>query len=116
MLTTIFGRILTANLSCWTLKKVKIEWSKKNLCFYLFFSLKAKLQELKFEFDQNKMGIEPRINLQLTGKISLKLDSNSSLLLEYGHKCRIQLVHVLYPLMCSVFRSLSISFEFKAVL
>jgi len=29
--------------------------------------------------------VDPRINLQLTGKISLKLNSNSSLLLDYGH-------------------------------
>jgi len=30
--------------------------------------------------------VEFRINLQLTDKISLKLNSKSSLLLEYGHK------------------------------
>jgi len=29
--------------------------------------------------------VESQINLQLTGKLSLKLDFNSSLLLEYGH-------------------------------
>jgi len=33
----------------------------------------------------DKIGIESQINLKLTGKISLELDSNSSLLLEYGH-------------------------------
>jgi len=31
-----------------------------------------------------KVGVEPRINLQLTNKISLELDSNSCLLLEYN--------------------------------
>jgi len=31
-----------------------------------------------------KVEVEQCINLQLTGKISLKLDSNSSLLLEYA--------------------------------
>jgi len=49
-----------------------------------FFELKAELQVLKFEFCQVKLEyIEQRINLQFTGKISPKLDSNSSLLLEY---------------------------------
>jgi len=33
--------------------------------------------------------IEPRINLQLAGKISLKLDSNLSSLLEYGRQFQI---------------------------
>jgi len=33
-----------------------------------------------------KIGLEPRINTQLTGKISLELDSILSLLLEYGRK------------------------------
>jgi len=49
-----------------------------------FFALKAGLQIFKFEFcqSQNKLG-EQWINLQLTDKISLQLNSNSSLLLEY---------------------------------
>jgi len=34
----------------------------------------------------NKLVVELRINLQLTGKISLKLDFKSSLLLDYGRK------------------------------
>jgi len=41
------------------------------------FTLKARLQKVR---------VEPRINSQSTGKISLKLDSNSSLLLQYGRK------------------------------
>jgi len=50
-----------------------------------FYELKAELQLLKFEFCQVKLRfLEQRMNLQLTGKISSKLDSNSSLLLEYG--------------------------------
>jgi len=53
------------------------------------FALKARLQVLelrfvKLEFCHNKLGVEQWINLQLTGKNSLRLDSNSSLLLEYG--------------------------------
>jgi len=34
-----------------------------------------------------KIEVKARINLQLTGKISLMLDSNSSMLLEYGCYC-----------------------------
>jgi len=51
---------------------------------FFFFALKVRLQILKFEFCQIMLGIEQWINLQLTGKISLKSDFNSSLLLEYG--------------------------------
>jgi len=47
---------------------------------------KTELQVLKFKFLSDYIGVEQRIKLQLTGKISLKLDSNSSLLLEYGRK------------------------------
>jgi len=36
-------------------------------------------------FVKQNLTLESRIKLQLTGKISLKLDSNLSLLLEYGH-------------------------------
>jgi len=39
---------------------------------FLFFGLKAELQVLKFEFCQVKVGKEQQINLQITGKISLK--------------------------------------------
>jgi len=46
---------------------------------FFFFSLKAKLQVLMFEFCQII-----RMNLQFHYKILLKLDSKSSLLLEYG--------------------------------
>jgi len=35
-------------------------------------------------------GVEQQINLQLTGKTSLKLDSNSRLLLEYGRNSPIK--------------------------
>jgi len=49
-----------------------------------YFALKAKLQVLKFEFCQITLE-ELRINLQLTVKFLFKLDSNSSLLLEYDH-------------------------------
>jgi len=31
--------------------------------------------------------VQPLINMQLTGKILFKLDSNSSLLLKYGRYC-----------------------------
>jgi len=34
----------------------------------------------------NEVEVETRINLQLTGKILLMLDSNSNLLLEYDHE------------------------------
>jgi len=34
----------------------------------------------------NKVWIEPQIDVQLTGKISFKLDFNSSLLSDYGGK------------------------------
>jgi len=44
-----------------------------------FFALKVKLNDLKFEFCQFKL--ESQINLQLTGKVSLESDFNSSLLL-----------------------------------
>jgi len=50
-----------------------------------FFALKDKLQVLKFGFCQIKLRYRIT-NLQLTDKISLKLDPNSSLLLGYGHQ------------------------------
>jgi len=58
--------------------------AKKILSVFVsfFLALKSKLQVLKFEFCQ--VELEQQINLQLTGKISPKLDSNLSLLLEYG--------------------------------
>jgi len=68
------SRILKANLS-WTWKKSNSSDAKKFVCFYLSFFALAKLQILKFGFCQIKW-VESRINLQLTGNISLKLDSN----------------------------------------
>jgi len=45
---------------------------------YLFFlTFKAKLQVLKFEFCQLKLG-RPTDKLAINGKFSLKLDSNAS--------------------------------------
>jgi len=46
-----------------------------------FLALKAKLQLLQFEFCQIKLGYRTTDNLQLTGKISLKLDFNLSICL-----------------------------------
>jgi len=55
-------------------------------CFYLFvlhlkpnFSYSSQVLVLS-----DKIRVESRVNLQLIGKISLKSDSNSSLLSEYG--------------------------------
>jgi len=42
----------------------------------------------------DKICIEQQINLQLTSKISLELDSNSSLLFEYGQKLVKKVKHV----------------------
>jgi len=67
-------------------KKVELE-SCKNffVCVYIFlFALKTKLKVLNFETCQIKLRYRITVKLQLTGKISLKLDSNSSLYLEYG--------------------------------
>jgi len=50
---------------------------------FIFFAHKARLQALKIEFFSDKVEIEPQINLQLSDKSSIKLDPNSSLLLEY---------------------------------
>jgi len=44
-------------------------------------------------------GVKLRINLQLTGKISLKLDSNLGLLLEYG---RVILILRVYLFACNM--------------
>jgi len=86
--SNINGRILKANLSRTGKKSNSSDAKNFCLCLYLFYALKAKLQIVKFEFCQVKLRVELRINLQLTGKMSLKLDSNSSLLLEYGCKYR----------------------------
>jgi len=57
------------------------------LCLYFYFlHLKPDFRSLSLSF-VSKVGVEPRINLQLTDKISLELDSNLSLLLEYDHYC-----------------------------
>jgi len=62
--------------------------AKNFVCFISFFLvLKARLQELKFEFCQISWS-RATDKMQLTGKISLKLDSNSSSLLEYGRYCQ----------------------------
>jgi len=45
------------------------------------FSLKVRLNDLKLEFCQLKLGVEAQINLQLTGKISLEFHFSSDLLL-----------------------------------
>jgi len=60
----------------------------------IFFAPKARLQELKSEFCQI------RTNLQYVDKISLKLDSSLSLLLEYD---RSALKYIVSPfhLQCS---------------
>jgi len=57
------------------------------LCLYLSY-LHLKQDLLNFEFCQIKLGVEveSQTNLQSIGNISLKLDSNLSLLLEYGRK------------------------------
>jgi len=43
--------------------------------------LKIRLNEVKFEFCQFKLGVESQKNLQLTSTISLEFDISSSLLL-----------------------------------
>jgi len=52
-----------------------------------FIAFKTKLQVLKFWVLSHLVRVAPQINLQITGKILLKLDSNLSLLLEYD--CRL---------------------------
>jgi len=64
--------------------------------FYLsFLYLKLDFKYSSFKFS-DLVSVEPKINLQLTGKISLKLDSNLSLLLEYGQKSQSEhyLIHI----------------------
>jgi len=53
------------------------------LYLYFFFVHKAKLQVFEFKFCQIS---NQQINLQLTGKILLKLGSSSCLLLEYSRE------------------------------
>jgi len=78
-----FGRILKANLSQ-TRKKSNSSDAKKLFVFISFcFALKAGFRVLKFEFCQIKY-VRTKDKLAITVKILLKLDSNSSLLLEYG--------------------------------
>jgi len=58
------------------------------VCVYVFvFAVKARFQVLNFPFCQIKLSRKTR----KTGKISLKLDSNVSLLLEYGRKSKMDL-------------------------
>jgi len=47
----------------------------------LLFVLKVRLKDLKFELLSGKVEVESQINLQLSGKMSLKFNFNSSLLL-----------------------------------
>jgi len=72
---------------------------------FFFFALKAIFQLLKFEFCQIKLEVKSRIALQITGKTLLKLDSNSSLLLEYGRKFAYCLKSVFVQTMQSSFKS-----------
>jgi len=44
---------------------------------HLYFALKVKLKDLKFEFF-SAVGVDSQINIQLTYKISLKFDFSSS--------------------------------------
>jgi len=52
-----------------------------SVIIFFFFVLKVRLQVLKFD---SSLGVEPRINLQLTSKISLELDSKFSFLVNYS--------------------------------
>jgi len=40
--------------------------------------------------------VEPRINLQLTSKVLLKLDANSSLLFEYGYYLQLPQLYLFF--------------------
>jgi len=54
------------------------------VCIFLFYP-KSQISGTQIWVLLGYVGVEQQTNLlQLTGKISLKLDSNSSLLLEYG--------------------------------
>jgi len=77
------ARILKANLSCTRKKKVELERCKTfSVCVFSFFFLHLKpISGTQVWVLSHKLGIR---NLKLSGKISLKLDSNSSLLLEYN--------------------------------
>jgi len=67
------GRIVKASVN-----RTRVMQKLFSLCLYLSFL------HLKPDFRNSSLSsvrlsrVEPRINLQLTGKISLKLDSNSS--------------------------------------
>jgi len=80
----IFRNLILQHLQPYAKKQTWAELEKSRtrvmlkiyVCAYIFlFALKARLQVLKFEFYQIKLGLEQRINLKLTGKISLKFDS-----------------------------------------
>jgi len=80
-----FYRILKANLS-WTRKKSNSNDAKNySFLYFSFFRLKPNFRYSNLSFVRLSWG---RIteNLQITGKVSLELDSNSSLLLENGRK------------------------------
>jgi len=51
--------------------------------------LKIRLQVLKFEFCQIELGYKTTDKFAIFDKIPLKLNSNSSILLEYGRKSPI---------------------------
>jgi len=54
-------------------------------CDYIFlFCTQSQIPGTQVWVFSDQVRVELQINLQLTGKISLKLDTNSSLLLEYG--------------------------------
>jgi len=77
----LLGRIIKTNLSwSWTRAKFLRFIGSLSVFLSLFFALKVRLKNLKFEFCQWKFGVESQINLQLTGKILLEFDFSSSLL------------------------------------
>jgi len=80
------GRILKANLS-WTRQKTNSSDAKKNFAYLRlsFLHLKPDFRYPSLSFVRS-VGVASHISLQLTGRISLKLDSNSCLLLEYGRE------------------------------
>jgi len=72
--------VLEANLS-WSRTRAKFCQLTASLFVLSFvFALIVRLKDLKFELFQF-IGVESQINLQITGKISLEFDFNSSLLL-----------------------------------
>jgi len=59
----------------------------KLICvFFFFFYILSQVLRTQVGIFSDQVGVESWINLQLTDKISFKLDFNSSLLLIYGYK------------------------------